>query len=305
MIPLMTPNCLMVIPLMTPNCLPLECSCALGRLHVHVNSIAHDGALNCTTPPQPMAHARFAISINGRDFTAANGVNAHVGGVNARDREFSSAIRAHDSASLRYRANRQAVHSVWPLGAPASGRTVITLSGEGFTSFGSVGGAVVGGAVVGEGGVAGLAACRFLPVDAPSRACEDYDEARLRHSTLARCRSRAAVVFRAAAAALAASAGAVETPVGSAVGSKYRGGMGGGMGADLSGGYDETGADLSRGNETGAVMGAAAERLGSGYTDTIICLLTTDSLPQNASAVRVQLALNGEDYLDPISPVCL
>jgi hypothetical protein len=277
---------------------------------VRVNSIAHDGALNCTTPPQPMAHARFAISLNGRDFTPASGVNAHVGGVNARDREFSSAIRAHDSASLRYHAYRQAVHSVWPLGAPASGRTVITLSGEGFTSFGSVGGAVVGGAVVGEGGVAGLAACRFLPVDAPSRACEEYDEARLRHSTLARCRSRAAVVFRAAAAALAASAGAVETPVGSAVesavGSKYRGGMGGGMGADLSGGgYDETGADLSGGNETGAVSGAASERLGSGYTDTIICLLTTDSLPRNASAVRVQLALNGEDYLDPISPVCL
>jgi hypothetical protein len=82
--------------------------------------------------------------------------------------------------------------------------------------------------------------------------------------------------------------------------------MGGGMGADLSGGgYDETGADLSGGNETGAVSGAAAERLGSGYTDTIICLLTTESLPPNASAVRVQLALNGEDYLDPISPVCL
>jgi hypothetical protein len=92
----------------------------------------------------------------------------------------------------------------------------------------------------------------------------------------------------------------------SAVGSKYRGGMGGGMGADLSGGgYDETGADLSGGNESGAVTGATAERLGSGYTDTIICLLTTDSLPQNASAVRVQLALNGEDYLNPISPVCL
>jgi len=275
---------------------------------VRVNSIAHDGALNCTTPPQPMAHARFAISLNGRDFTPARGVNAHVGGVNARDREFSSAIRAHDSASLRYHAYRQAVHSVWPLGAPASGRTVITLSGEGFSSFGSVGGAVVGGA--GEGGAAGLAACRFLPVDAPSRACEEYDEARLRHSTLARCRSRAAVVFRAAAAALAASAGAVETPVGSAmesaVGSKYRGGMGGGMGADLSGGgYDETGADLSGGNESGAVSGAASERLGSGYTDTIICLLTTDSLPPNASAVRVQLALNGEDYLDPISPVRL
>jgi len=267
-----------------------------------------------------MAHARFAISLNGRDFTPVNGVNAHVGGVNARDREFSSAIRAHDSASLRYHAYRQAVHSVWPLGAPASGRTVITLSGEGFTSFGSVGGAVVGGvggAVVGEGGAAGLAACRFLRVDAPSRACEEYDEARLRHSTLARCRSRAAVVFRAAAAALAASAGAVETPVGSAVesavGSKYRGGMGGGMGADLSGGgYDEMGADLSGGNETVAVAGAAADRLGSGYTDTIICLLTADSLPpnldslpRNASAVRVQLALNGEDYLDPISPVCL
>jgi hypothetical protein len=275
---------------------------------VRVNSSAHDGALNCTTPPQPMAHARFAISLNGRDFTPANGV--HVGGVNARDREFSSAIRAHDSASLRYHAYRQAVHSVRPLGAPASGRTVITLSGEGFASFGSVGGAVVGGAVVGEGGAAGLAACRFLPVDAPSRACEEYDEARLRHSTLARCRSRSAVIFRAAAAALAASAGAVETPVGSvvesAVGSKYRGGMGGGMGADLSGGgYDETGADLSGGNESGAVTGATAERLGSGYTDTIICLLTTDSLPQNASAVRVQLALNGEDYLNPISPVCL
>ena len=253
-----------------------------------------------------MAHARFAISLNGRDFTPASGVNAHVGGVNARDREFSSAIRAHDSASLRYHAYRQAVHSVWPLGAPASGRTVITLSGEGFTSFGSVGGAVVGGAVVGEGGAAGLAACRFLPVDAPSRACEEYDEARLRHSTLARCRSRAAVVFRAAAAALAVSAGSVETPVGSAVGSKYRGGMGGGMGADLSGGgYDETGADLSGGNETVAVAGAAADRLGSGYTDTIICLLTTESFPQNASAVRVQLAVNGEDYLDPISPVCL
>ena len=297
---------------------------------MRVNSIAHDGALNCTTPPQPMAHARFAISLNGRDFTPARGVNAHVGGVNARDREFNSAIRAHDSASLRYHAYRQAVHSVWPLGAPASGRTVITLSGEGFSSFGSVGGAVVGGAVVGgavvggavvggagEGGAAGLAACRFLPVDAPSRACEEYDEARLRHSTLARCRSRAAVVFRAAAAALAASAGAVETPVGSAVesavGSRYRGGMGGGMGADLSGGgYDETGADLSGGNESGAVSGAASDRLGSGYTDTIICLLTTDSLPpnleslpQNASAVRVQLALNGEDYLDPISPVRL
>ena len=249
---------------------------------MRVNSIAHDGALNCTTPPQPMAHARFAISLNGRDFTPARGANAHVGGVNARDREFSSAIRAHDSASLRYRAYRQAVHSVWPLGAPASGRTVITLSGEGFSSFGSVGGAVVGGAGVGdavvggggEGGAAGLAACRFLPVDAPSRACEEYDEARLRHSTLARCRSRAAVVFRAAAAALAASAGSVETPVGSAmesaVGSKYRGGMGGGMGADLSGGgYDETGADLSGGNESGAVLGAALERLGSGYTDTI------------------------------------
>jgi hypothetical protein len=82
--------------------------------------------------------------------------------------------------------------------------------------------------------------------------------------------------------------------------------MGGGMDADLSGGgYDETGADLSGGNESGAVLGAALERLGSGYTDTIICLLTTESLPQNASAVRVQLALNGEDYLDPISPVCL
>jgi hypothetical protein len=237
---------------------------------VRVNSSADDGALNCTTPPQPMAHARFAISLNGRDFTPANGVNAHVGGVNARDREFSSAM-------------------------------------------GGVGGAVVGGvggAVVGEGGAAGLAECRFLPVDAPSRACEEYDEARLRPTTLARCRSRAAVVFRAAAAALAASAGAVETPVGSAVesavGSKYRGGMGGGMGADLSGGdYDETGADLSGGNETVAVAGAAADRLGSGYTDTIICLLTTDSLPQNASAVRVQLALNGEDYLNPISPVCL
>ena len=256
-----------------------------------------------------MAHARFAISLNGRDFTPASGANAHVGGANARDREFNSAIRAHDSASLRYRAYRQAVHSVWPLGAPASGRTVITLSGEGFSSFGSVGGAVVGGAVVGgagERGAAGLAACRFLPVDAPSRACEEYDEARLRHSTLARCRSRAAVVFRAAAAALAASAGAVGSPVESAVGSNYRGGMGGGMGADLSGGgYDETGADLSGGNETGAVSGAAADRLGSGYTDTIICLLTTDSLPTNASAVRVQLALNGEDYLDPISPVRL
>ena len=118
------------------------------------------------------------------------------------------------------------------------------------------------------------------------------------------------MVFRAAAVTLAASAGAVETPVGSAVGSavgsKYRGGMGGGMDADLSGGgYDETGADLSGGNESGAVLGAALERLGSGYTDTIICLLTTESLPQNASAVRVQLALNGEDYLDPISPVRL
>ena len=264
-----------------------------------------------------MAHARFAISLNGRDFTPARGVNAHVGGVNARDREFSSAIRAHDSASLRYRAYRQAVHTVWPLGAPASGRTVITLSGEGFESFGSVGSAVVGararpveggsGAVV---GAPSLASCRFLPVDAPSRACEEYDEARLRHSTLARCRSRAAVVFRAAAAALAASAGAVDTHGGSAVesavGSTYRGGMGGGMGADLSGGgYDETRADLSGGNESGAVTGAAAEWLGSGYTDTIICLLTTESLPPNASAVRVQLALNGEDYLDPISPVRL
>jgi hypothetical protein len=278
---------------------------------VRVNSIAHDGALNCTTPPQPMAHARFAISLNGRDFTPARGVNAHVGGVNARDREFSSAIRAHDSASLRYRAYRQAVHSVWPLGAPASGRTVITLSGEGFSSFGSVGGAVVGTrAPPGEGGAASLASCRFLPVDAPSRACEEYDEARLRHSTLARCRSRAAVVFRAAAAVLAASAGAVDTHGGSAVesavGSTYRGGMGGGMGADLSGGGDdETRADLSGGNESGAVTGAAAEWLGSGYTDTIICLLTTESLPPNASAVRVQLALNGEDYLDPISPVRL
>jgi hypothetical protein len=57
--------------------------------------------------------------------------------------------------------------------------------------------------------------------------------------------------------------------------------MGGGMGADLSGGgYDETGADLSGGNESGAVLGAALERLGSGYTDTIICLLTTESLPK-------------------------
>ena len=278
---------------------------------MRVNSIAHDGALNCTTPPQPMAHARFTISLNGRDFTPVRGVNAH--GVNARDREFSSAIRAHDSASLRYRAYRQAVHSVWPLGAPASGRTVITLSGEGFESFGSVGSAVVGararpvdggsGAVV---GAPSLASCRFLPVDAPSRACEEYNETRLRHNTLARCRSRAALVFRATAAALAASAEAVD----SAAGSNYRGGMGGGMGADLSGGgYDETGADLSGGYESSAVTGAAMERLGGGYADTIICLLTTQSLPPNASAVpsavRVQLALNGEDYLDPISPVRL
>lgn len=278
---------------------------------MRVNSIAHDGALNCTTPPQPMAHARFTISLNGRDFTPVRGVNAH--GVNARDREFSSAIRAHDSASLRYRAYRQAVHSVWPLGAPASGRTVITLSGEGFESFGSVGSAVVGararpveggsGAVV---GAPSLASCRFLPVDAPSRACEEYNETRLRHNTLARCRSRAALVFRATAAALAASAEAVD----SAAGSNYRGGMGGGMGADLSGGgYDETGADLSGGYESSAVTGAAMERLGGGYADTIICLLTKQSLPPNASAVpsavRVQLALNGEDYLDPISPVRL
>ena len=258
-----------------------------------------------------MAHARFTISLNGRDFTPVRGVNAH--GVNARDREFSSAIRAHDSASLRYRAYRQAVHSVWPLGAPASGRTVITLSGEGFESFGSVGSAVVGararpveggaGAVV---GATSLASCRFLPVDAPSRACEEYNETRLRHNTLARCRSRAALVFRATAAALAASAEAVD----SAAGSNYRGGMGGGMGADLSGGgYDETGADLSGGYESSAVTGAAMERLGGGYADTIICLLTKQSLPPNASAVpsavRVQLALNGEDYLDPISPVRL
>ena len=289
---------------------------------MRVNSIAHDGALNCTTPPQPMAHARFTISLNGRDFTPVRGVNAH--GVNARDREFSSAIRAHDSASLRYRAYRQAVHSVWPLGAPASGRTVITLSGEGFESFGSVGSAVVGararpveggsGAVV---GATSLASCRFLPVDAPSRACEEYNETRLRHNTLARCRSRAALVFRATAAALAASAEAVDSAAGSnyrgvdsAAGSNYRGGMGGGMGADLSGGgYDETGADLSGGYESSAVTGAAMERLGGGYADTIICLLTKQSLPPNASAVpsavRVQLALNGEDYLDPISPVRL
>ena len=128
-----------------------------------------------------MAHARFAISLNGRDFTPVNGVNANVGGVNARDREFSSAIRAHDSASLRYHAYRQAVHSVWPLGAPASGRTVITLSGEGFSSFGSVVTPLWAAPLWAKGGgAAGLAACRFLPVDAPSRACEEYDEARLR-----------------------------------------------------------------------------------------------------------------------------
>jgi hypothetical protein len=156
---------------------------------VRVNSIAHDGALNCTTPPQPMAHARFAISLNGRDFTPARGANAHVGGVNARDREFSSAIRAHDSASLRYRANRQAVHSVWPLGAPASGRTVITLSGEGFTSFGSVGGAVVGGAVValsvalgmGQGGavVLGILCASASYIAAPAALRFAFPEANL------------------------------------------------------------------------------------------------------------------------------
>jgi hypothetical protein len=58
---------------------------------------------------------------------------------------------------------------------------VITLSGEGFSSFGSVVTPLWAAPLWAKGGgAAGLAACRFLPVDAPSRACEEYDEARLR-----------------------------------------------------------------------------------------------------------------------------
>ena len=66
---------------------------------------------------------------------------------------------------------------VWPLGAPVSGGTAITLIGDGFVSFDSA--------------AAAAAVCRFLPVGSSPAACERYEPSLLRLLPRRSCVSRA------------------------------------------------------------------------------------------------------------------
>jgi hypothetical protein len=168
--------------------------CAFGELHVPVHDIPHPGALNCSTPPLRYAHLPLALSMNGLDFTVTD---------------------------LRYRAYPQAVHAIWPLGAPTNGGTAITIFGTGFASFDSAN--------------APSAVCRFLRIDKPPQWCDKYDAAMLRMVPRRRCLARA-IVLRSA------------------------------MG-------DDTAADI----------------LG--------CVLPPTIINTNVTAVRVQLSLNGLDFV--------
>ena len=169
--------------------------CAFGDLHVPVHSIPHPGVLNCTTPPLRYAHLPVALSMNGHDFTVT---------------------------TYRYRAYPQALHQLWPLGAPTNGGTAITLFGTGFASF--------------DTADAPNAVCRFLRTDVPPGWCEKYDATMLRTVARRRCLSRAIVL---------------------------------------------------RSN-----IGDRSE------ADTLGCLLPSTAFDANASALRVQLSLNGVDFVD-------
>eukprot|EP00966_Prymnesium_polylepis_P116818 2699548-Prymnesium_polylepis.2 len=184
-------------------------------------------------------------------------------------------------SALAYRFYPQRVRNMWPLYGPVSGNTTVTLVGEGFDSYDTAD----------HGRCRFASASRLEPAVDPESSCEYYDEPTLRMRTRDECTARALPVgtsgFRRRMPPPPPAGTCTDASSARCYGESVGGSSGGGA---RVGGAEYAGADGYVGSD-----GFDGSLVLSG--GVLACTAPARALA-NASGVAVQLALNGEDYVE-------